>query len=188
MRTITRFTVLLCALCLLATIGLPASPRSEGFLPGKVTRVVDGDTLDVLLDSGRIRVRLHGVDAPERDQPGGREASQWLQQRLMNHAVQLEPVSQDRYDRMVAIVHAEAGVVNEDLLRAGRAWAYRHYLRRIDRHYCDLEAGARAARFGLWTEAMPHAPWQHRQTAGRWPFQDFSGETAADCRAAAGRS
>lgn len=187
MRAISRFTLLMFVLWLLTAISLPAAQRAEGLLSGKVTRVIDGDTIDVLLDSGRIRVRLHGIDAPEGDQPGGREASQWLRQRLMNHVVQLEPVSQDRYDRIVAIVHAEDGVVNEQLLRAGHAWAYRHYLRRADRHYCDLEAGARAARFGLWSEARPHAPWQHRQTAGRGPFQDFSAETAADCRAAAGR-
>jgi endonuclease YncB( thermonuclease family) len=188
MRAISRFTLLLCALWLLATIGSPAARRAEGFLPGKVTRVIDGDTIDVLLDSGRIRVRLHGIDAPEREQPGGREASQWLQQRLMNHAVQLEPVSQDRYERMVAIVHVEHGlVVNEELLRAGHAWAYRHYLRRADRHYCDLEAGARGGHLGVWGEATPHAPWQHRQTSGRGPFSDFSRETAGDCKRAAGR-
>ncbi len=187
MRAISRFTLLLCALCMLAPTGLPAAQRAEGLLPGKVTRVIDGDTIDVLLSSGRIRVRLQGIDAPERDQPGGREAAQWLQQRLMNQSVRLEPVSQDRYERMVAIVHAEDGVVNEALLRAGHAWAYRHYLRRADRRYCDLESAARAARLGLWATVMPHAPWQHRQTAGHGPFSDFSQETAGDCRRVAGR-
>ena len=160
---------------------------AEGLLPGKVLRIIDGDTMDVLLSSGRIRVRLQGIDAPERDQSGGREAQRWLQQRLINQAIRLEPVSQDRYERMVAIVHADDGIVNEQLLRAGHAWAYRHYLRRADRHYCDLEAGARSARLGLWTGTMPHAPWQHRETGGQGPFRDFSRETAGDCRAVAGR-
>jgi endonuclease YncB( thermonuclease family) len=187
MRAISRFTLLLCALGLLATFALPAAQRAEGLLAGKVTRVIDGDTIDVILDSGRIRVRLQGIDAPERDQPGGREAQRWLQQRLIDQLIQLEPVSQDRYERMVAIVHADDGIVNEQLLQAGHAWAYRHYLRRADRHYCDLEERARSARLGLWATAAPHAPWQHRQTAGRGPFTDFSRETADDCRRAAGR-
>ena len=55
----------------------------------------------------RIRVRLHGVDAPERDQPSGREASEWLRQRVQDREVLLEPVTQDRYERMVAIVYRD---------------------------------------------------------------------------------
>ena len=160
---------------------------ADGVVPGKVTRVVDGDTIDVLLASGRIRVRLQGIDAPEHDQPGGREAQRWLQRRLIDHEVQLEPVSQDRYERMVAIVHAEGGVVNEELLQAGHAWAYRHYLRRSERHYCDLEERARASANGLWAAASPHAPWQYRQTSGKGPFTDFARETALQCRRSAGR-
>jgi endonuclease YncB( thermonuclease family) len=166
---------------------LVTAGAADGVLPGKVTRVVDGDTIDVLLSSGRIRVRLQGIDAPERDQPGGREAQHWLQRRLIDHAVQLEPISQDRYERMVAIVHTERGVVNEELLQAGHAWAYRHYLRRVDRHYCELEEVARRAGIGLWAAPMPHAPWQHRETNGHGPFMDFSNETAGDCRKAARR-
>jgi len=184
MRAISSFCLLLGALCLVALTVFAA--QDNGVLPGKVTRVIDGDTVDVLLASGRIRVRLQGIDAPERDQPGGQEAQQWLRQRLLDHAVQLEPVSQDRYARMVAVVHADGGVVNEELLQAGHAWAYRHYLRRIDRHYCDLEAAARSARLGLWA-SMPHAPWQYRETGGNGPFADFTSQTASDCRRAAGR-
>jgi len=186
MRAMSFLSLPLGALCLVVALALPAA-QGEGLLPGKVTRVIDGDTIDVLLGSGRIRVRLQGIDAPERDQPGGREAQQWLRRRLIDHAVQLEPVSQDRYSRMVALVHADGGVVNEALLQAGHAWAYRHYLRRVDRHYCDLEERARAARLGLWALSMPHAPWQHRETRGKGPFTDFTRGTASDCRRAAGR-
>jgi endonuclease YncB( thermonuclease family) len=176
-----RCTVLLLALFFCA----PASAGSV--LPGKVTRVLDGDTIDVALSSGRVRVRLQGIDAPEHDQPDGREARQWLQHRLIDHAVQLEPISQDRYERMVAVVHADGAVVNEELLQAGHAWAYRHYLRRADRHHCELEERARGARIGLWALPVPHAPWQYRETGSKGPFSDFSGETARDCRRAAGR-
>jgi endonuclease YncB( thermonuclease family) len=175
-----RSVLLLLAVFYCATTG------AQEVLSGKVTRIVDGDTLDVLLGSGRIRVRLHGIDAPERDQPGGREARRWLQRRLIDHSVQLQPVSQDRYERMVAIVQAGGSVVNEELLQAGHAWAYRHYLRRADHSYCDMEERARRARLGLWAGAKPHAPWQYRQTRGNGPFADFTHETARSCRRAAG--
>ena len=126
-------------LALLLLVSMPASAADEPVLAGRVTRVIDGDTLDVLLASGRIRVRLHGVDAPERDQPSGREASEWLRQRVQDREVLLEPVTQDRYERMVAIVLLDDANVNRELLRAGHAWAYRSYLRRPERIYCDIQ-------------------------------------------------
>jgi micrococcal nuclease len=171
--------LLLALLLLLAS--MPASPADEAVLAGRVTRVIDGDTLDVLLASGRVRVRLHGVDAPERDQRGGRQSHEWLQQRVQNRQVLLEPVSQDRYDRLVAIVFLEEVNVNRELLRSGHAWAYRSYLRRSERIYCDLEATARKGRLGLWDAQAAHAPWEHRRTQGRGPFTDYSRQSAGEC-------
>jgi endonuclease YncB( thermonuclease family) len=173
--------------CLLAG-ALPAvaaqKDTASPVLAGKVTRVIDGDTLDVLLDSGRIRVRLQGVDAPELRQPRGREAARWLQQRLRDQNVLLEPVSQDRYERMVAVVFLEDVNVNRELVRQGQAWAYRQYLRRKDRILCDLEAAARKQRLGLWAlpAAQRAAPWEYRASHGRGPFTDYSGTGADDCR------
>jgi micrococcal nuclease len=173
------------ALMLLLAILFLANPLSltaeEAVLPGKVLRVIDGDTLDVLLASGRIRVRLQGVDAPEHDQPGGAEARQWLQLRVLNREVLLEPVSQDRYERMVALVYLDDAMVNRELVRAGHAWAYRSYLRAADRIFCDIEFSARREQAGLWAAAAPHAPWEFRATRSRGPFTDYSRESADDC-------
>ena len=150
-------------------------------MAGKVTRIIDGDTVDVILASGRIRVRLHGIDAPERDQPGGAQASEWLRQRLQDRNVLLEPISQDRYDRLVAIVHDGEQNVNDGLVASGHAWAYRRYLRKADRHLCDSEFRARREQAGLWAAAAAHAPWEFRSTQGRGPFTDFSAQTAREC-------
>lgn len=166
-------------LCLLAT--WPVAAADDAVLPGRVTRVIDGDTLDVLLSSGRVRVRLQGVDAPERDQPGGHESAQWLRQRVMNRDVLLEPVTQDRYDRMVAIVHLDDANVNRELLRAGQAWAFRRYLRAADRIFCDIESTARRQRLGLWGDDPARAPWEFRTTRGAGPFTDYSRQSAAEC-------
>ncbi len=156
-------------------------------LTGKVMRVIDGDTIDVLLASGRIRVRLHGVDAPERNQPGGSDATGWLTRQVGNQAVQLEPVSQDQYERMVAVVHRDGRSINQDLVQAGHAWAYRRYLRRSERNLCSLEERARRARAGLWGAKAARAPWEFRATSGKGPFSDYSKGTAADCRKAIGK-
>lgn len=178
-------------LCLLAVatslFQAVAIARDAGpVLAGKVTRIIDGDTIDVLLSSGRIRVRLHGVDAPERNQPGGSAASAWLTQQLGNKPVQLEPVSQDQYDRMVAVVLREDRNINRELVQAGHAWAYRRYMRRSERELCALEERARRERAGLWAAAA-RAPWEFRATNGKGPFTNHGKSTAADCRKAIGR-
>jgi endonuclease YncB( thermonuclease family) len=175
--------ILLLGLLFLAGVvpALPALPAGQALLPGRVTRVVDGDTLDVLLATGRIRVRLQGVDAPEHDQPGGAESRQWLQQRVQDRDVLLEPVSQDRYDRMVAMVFLEDSNLNRELLRAGHAWAYRRYLRAADRVFCDIEYAARREMAGVWASATSRAPWEFRATRGQGPYADYSRQSAADC-------
>jgi micrococcal nuclease len=149
-------------------------------LAGKVVRVIDGDTIDVLLSSGRIRVRLHGVDAPERVQSRGAPATAWLEQQLRDQQVHLEPVSQDQYDRMVAVVHLQNRNINRELVENGHAWAYRHYLRRGDAELCSLEERARRAGAGLWATTA-HAPWEFRATNGKGPFTDYRSGTARDC-------
>lgn len=165
-----------------------ASVRSDtaAVLTGKVTRVIDGDTIDVLLSSGLIRVRLHGVDAPERDQPGGAAATSWLAEQLPDRQVLLEPISQDQYDRMVAVVHLQDRNINRELVQTGHAWAYRQYMRRSDAGLCSLEQQARIRRSGLWAAAAV-APWEYRATNGRGPFTSFDGSTARQCSRAIGR-
>jgi micrococcal nuclease len=170
-----------------AQAGEAAAGEAAPVLAGKVTRVIDGDTIDVLLTSGRIRVRLHGVDAPERDQAGGTAATAWLTQQLHDQQVFLEPVSQDQYDRLVAVVHLQDRIINSELVQHGHAWAYRRFLRRADDEWCALEAGARRMQLGLWAEADAHAPWEFRATEGMGPFTRYSKSTAEECRKAIGR-
>jgi micrococcal nuclease len=171
---------------LLIGIAAASAATSTPFLAGKVTRVIDGDTIDVLLTTGRIRVRLHGIDAPERDQPGGAASTSWLTGQLVDQQVMLEPVSQDQYDRMIAVVFLQKRNINRELVKTGHAWAYRHYMRRGDAGLCKLEANARKKRAGLWSVAA-HAPWEHRATNGKGPFTAFGKSTAEQCRKAIGR-
>lgn len=176
-----------------AALAAPAAdPRAEPglVLSARLLKVTDGDSLRVQLDSGPIEIRLHGIDAPElrpRRQRFGPEATKVLTSLLTTTALEVEPVEQDRYDRMVARVFVNGRDINAAMLEAGFAWAYRDYLDSDTRHYCDLEAAARDAGRGIWVgdPADWHAPWEFRRSRGAAsPRTDFSGETAAACRAA----
>ena len=149
-------------------VGLLCMGVGRPVLFGTVTRVVDGDTLVVQLRSGPIRVRLYGIDAPEHNHPGGREAAAALTSLVSGERVELEPISQDRYSRMVARVLRGQLDVNAQMVRLGDAWVYRHYLRREDRGWCSLESDARNAHRGLWAARDPVPPWDFRHhTLGR---------------------
>lgn len=177
--------LLLAAFLFLALAGArPADDLPR--LSGTVVGVVDGDTVDVRLDSGMIRVRLHAIDTPERGQPYGSVAKDALSRVVFGRAVELEPYEQDRYDRLVARIWMGDVDVNALMIRQGYAWAYRKYL--DDARYCVYEFDARQARRGLWQAAATErvAPWEWRRRktlAGQ--FTDYSGQTVAQCVAEA---
>jgi endonuclease YncB( thermonuclease family) len=143
---------------------------SDLVLVGTVTRIVDGDTIDVQLDSGPIRVRLDSIDAPERRQPWGAEATRALERQTERRDVELAVTDQDRYDRLVATVYVGGENVNASLVRAGHAWAYRAYLN--DAGLVALEDEARRAKRGLWSLAGAVAPWEWRR-GQRQPSDEF---------------
>ena len=128
-----------------------------------LARVLDGDTLDV----ERVRVRLHGIDAPESAQrcrasgrlwPCGQEATRALARRIGGRPVACEERDRGRYGRVVAVCTAAGGDLNRWMVAEGWAFAYRRY----SRDYVAAESRARAARRGIWRgEAV--APWDWRR-------------------------
>jgi endonuclease YncB( thermonuclease family) len=129
-------------------------------LAATVTKVNDGDSIEVRTEAGHARVRLSAVDSPEYDQPHAAQATAALRALLpIGAAVELDVVTQDQFRRIVAVVWVQsAGArvnVNETMLREGHAWAYRRYMN--DVRYCDLEAEARNRKAGLW--AQPVSDW-----------------------------
>ena len=128
-------------------------------------RVVDGDTLSV----GGARVRLHGIDAPERGQrcraggarwDCGRDATRALEARIGSGSVACEARDRDRYGRTVAVCRVAGADLNAWMVAQGWAFAYRKYAR----DYVGEEAAARAAKRGVWRgEAV--APWDWRRGA-----------------------
>jgi endonuclease YncB( thermonuclease family) len=192
-----------CAALFIATLLVAsAAPASADDLPGSVLvgtviKAKDGDSLLVRLAGGPagadpIEIRLHGADAPESDQPGGAQAREFLRRRVVNRQVEIEPVTQDRYERMVAVVYRDGENVSAALVTAGHAWAYRRYLAEVPGadDLCRLEDEARRARRGLWAQPTNRwvPPWLHREIrrfpAGELRPRGYAAETGADCRKA----
>ena len=163
-----------------------AAGAQQPILVGTAIHVYDGDTIKVQLDSGPIIVRLHSIDTPEHDQPWGPEATAALAGRLRGRQVSLDVVTQDSYERLVAVVFVDEDNINAWMVQQGNAWAYRHYL--ADKRFCSWEAQARAAGRGLWGQPSEtwRAPWQWRAAGRGEPvaFSDYRNETVAQCMAA----
>jgi endonuclease YncB( thermonuclease family) len=134
-------------------------PKPLPVLEAKVARVNDGDSIEVDLPSGHARVRMSAIDTPEFDQPYGSQSSAALKALLpLGSKVELEVVTQDAFNRMVATVWLVTDTrvnINETMLREGHAWVYRRYA--PDVKLCDLEEEARARKAGLW--AQPVEQW-----------------------------
>lgn len=145
------------------------------------------------LASGPLTIRLHGIDAPESDQPLGPAATKALRSLVEGRPLEIEPIEQsDAYDRMVAKVFVHGDDVNARMVETGYAWGYRQYLRREpgDEGYCRLEAGARAAGRGVWvgSKAQWDPPWNHRARRDGKEVADrrYADETRERCMAAIG--
>jgi len=151
----------LASLLLAGPAGAADPPGQEPVLDARVTKINDGDSIEVdLADGQHVRVRLSDIDTPEYDQPYGAQSSAALKAMLpLDSTVELGVVTQDQFHRMVAVVwRVENGKrtnINEAMLRGGHAWAYRRYMQGSS--FCDLEQEARAKKAGLW--AQPVSDW-----------------------------
>ncbi|PTV97250.1 endonuclease YncB(thermonuclease family) [Rhodobacter aestuarii] len=133
---------------------LMAQPVAAEVVQGRA-RVIDGDTLAI----GAVRVRLHGIDAPEKDQtcqdPAGRDwrcgaaATAALERMTARGDTRCEGEDYDRYDRLIAVCRAGGRNLNAALVAEGYAEAYRKYAQ----DYVGEEQAARAAQKGIWSGA-----------------------------------
>ncbi len=167
-RTITSFTEQLDQFSAdfrpnIAHEGQTQSSAPAYELSGRVTRVVDGDTLDLLDAANRQhRIRLHGIDTPESGQPYGRAATRALADRVAGEGVGVDVKDTDRYGRTVGVVYLGGDNINTALVKAGYAWWYRKYAPFSD-ELRVAEAEARKAGRGLWADPNPVPPWDWRR-------------------------
>ena len=133
--------------------------------PARVVAVADGDTLTVepIGGGGRVRVRLHGIDAPERKQPSGETARALVLAIALYQRVTVEEKSRDRYGRTVAIVWLDTGEnLQSILIAAGLAWVWPRYCQNCQ-EWEKLQLEAQQRNLGLWSESFPIPPWEWRQ-------------------------
>jgi micrococcal nuclease len=129
----------------------------------RVVRVSDGDTFTGLdAENRQIKVRLHGIDAPEAKQAFGTVARKALADLIAEKTVSVEEIDRDRYGRVVGRVTIGGKLVNAEMVRSGLAWRYVQFDRRNE--FGGLEDDARRQRRGLWADAHPVAPWEWRKT------------------------
>lgn len=158
------FRVKICAAAAIAALWLLASCDRQGNqFTGTVISVADGDTLTVLHAGKQERVRLYGVDCPEKKQPFGTRARQLTGQLAFQKVVTVRVKDRDRYGRTVGeVVLPDGKVLNQELVRAGLAWWYRDYAAG-DAKLARLELEARAARRGVWSDPSSVPPWEYRK-------------------------
>lgn len=152
---------------LVAALALGAAVPCGADVAAHVVRVHDGDTLTVRIDGRQERVRLFGIDAPERAQPHGAAAREALVSRVAGREVRLVEHGRDGFGRLLAVVHLPLLDVNADMVRAGHAWAFQRS--GGDARLLALENEARAARRGLWRDPRAQAPWRWRNRARERP-------------------
>ena len=141
----------------------------------KVQRVVDGDTVHVVNKAGKkFKVRLTGIDAPEKNQPYGLAATYKLTEILINKLVLLKskpnngkPYTVDRYKRVLAKIILDGRDINLSQVLRGYAWHFKRYQKQqspSDRElYSEAEIDAKKNKLGLWGEKNPIAPWKWRK-------------------------
>lgn len=145
-----------------------ALPAQADTLTGRVIAIQDGDTLTVLdAQHTQHRIRLAGIDAPDKRQPWGEQSKANLGRLVFDQVVTVEWEKRDRYQRIIGKVLAP-GAVDTGLAQidAGLAWHYKKYQREqspADREaYAAAEDQARAHRAGLWRDTAPTPPWEWR--------------------------
>ena len=137
-------------------------------LTGRVVRVIDGDTLVVLdASSTQHKIRLSGIDCPERRQPWSTRAKQALSDQVFDHQVTVNWDKRDRYKRIVGKVLDRKRDVNLGLVRDGMCWWYRKYAKEQNAGdrvlYAEAEEEARGKRRRLWSDPEPVPPWEWRR-------------------------
>lgn len=129
---------------------------------GPVVSVLDGDTIEVSRNHRNVKIRLNGIDAPEKGQAYGHKSWEFVVLQTFGKEVTVQTFGLDKYGRTIGDVYLPDGtMVNKELVKAGLAWWYCKYS--ADPTFADLEIEAREAKRGLWQDPKPVPPWVFRK-------------------------
>ena len=141
---------------------------TAGSLHGQVVGVSDGDTVTVLdADKRPNKIRLAGIDAPEKAQAYGQKAKDSLSELVYGKTVDVQWTKLDRYNRIVGKITLNHVDINLEQIKRGMAWHYKQYQlgqTMQDRiSYAEYELRARDKKIGLWQDPLPTEPWTYRR-------------------------
>lgn len=123
-------------------------------------RIVDGDTI---VTADGTRVRLWGIDTPERDQTYGPDSTRALEQMLSQQDLYIEVKDVDRYGRTIGVIYATNGRdLNLEMVCGGHAWWYQKYAP-LASEYENCQDTAEKEKRGLWADENPITPWDWRR-------------------------
>jgi micrococcal nuclease len=146
----------LCCLLMVAPAGMAAD------FEGKVIGVLDGDTIEVLHDYKPERIRLYGVDCPEKGQAFGQKAKQATSSLLFGKDVRVVGHGRDKHRRTLGTVFQGEVNVNQELVKEGWCWWFSKYVPK-DSVLKQFEQEAKKAKKGLWADPNPVPPWLYRR-------------------------
>lgn len=146
---------------------IAAIPLHAATITGRVVKVSDGDTITVLEGTIQHKIRLMGIDAPEKDQPFGNRSKQALANNIAGKTVEVEYNKLDRYQRIIGKVVFMGYDINLRQIELGMAWHYKQYEREQDvedrSRYSQAEYIAQRDQIGLWSYPGSVPPWDFRK-------------------------
>ncbi len=130
---------------------------------GKVIAIIDGDTYDILLGENKtVRVRMEGIDAPEKGMPYYKIAKNYLGKMSFKKNIRLEITGKDSRGRILAYSYLDDGrELSHEMIKAGMAWHFKNYS--SDSLLSHSEIKARNSKTGLWSDNNPMPPWENRR-------------------------
>ena len=127
-----------------------------------ISKVIDGDTYHINSHGEKIKIRMEGIDAPEKGMPYYKESKEFLKRLCLGKKIKFIQSSKDRYGRIIAKTYLDDDrELGQEMIKNGMAWNFKKYSQ--DTSLARLEIKAQHKHLGLWKEDNPIAPWEFRK-------------------------
>ena len=135
----------------------PATGPDNSAIEGEVVKVVDGDTYDLKTGDQTIRVRMEGIDAPEKGMRFYKESKKYLHDLCLGRKVLFKPNEISKFNKQIGFTYLSGGLeLSHEMVRSGYAWHFKKYS--SDNNLYKLELQARVAKRGIWADSNPVSP------------------------------
>ena len=149
------------------TLMLMTSATNAGTLTGLVVGITDGDTLTLLVDRQQYKIRIAGIDAPERHQAWGDKSKLNISRLSFSQPAVADCPKVDRWGRQICKVAVNGVDIGLEQVKDGMAWWYRKYAKEQPAEdqpiYENAELMSQLGRHGLWGDTNPMPPWDFRR-------------------------